>query len=213
MTEPHVEEYSERYISIIRIAQKLFMEHGYQAVSTRQIADACEITQPALYHHFKGKKELYLEVIRLTLATTEADINKIIKDNSQVGPRLLKFSKYMFSNFQEDITKMFHDIYHVFEEDKQKLIYGWWSKGFLEPVMKIVEDGLKNGEIKSLSKFDTEPVEIGFLILNTIKASLEPNVIKSLDDTKKEIYIERKSKLIVNVFLNGIGNSLGDELI
>ncbi|MDF2947454.1 MAG: TetR family transcriptional regulator [Bacillales bacterium] len=205
MTENQIEESSTRYNTIIKIAQKFFMEHGYQAVSTRQIADACEITQPALYHHFKGKKELYLEVIRRTLNTTENDINNILSENLEVEKRLHKFSKYMFSNFQEDITKMFHDIYHIFDADTQKIIYGWWAKGFLDPVVKIVEDGIKQGELKNLSLIDAQPIEIGFLILNTIKGSLEPKLLKNLNEADKEFFIERKSKLIVNVLLSGIG--------
>jgi AcrR family transcriptional regulator len=37
---------------ILQAAHRPFMEQGYRAVSTRQIAAACGITQPALYRHF-----------------------------------------------------------------------------------------------------------------------------------------------------------------
>ena len=38
---------------IIETASELFMKQGYLATSTRQIAKKLNITQPALYFHFK----------------------------------------------------------------------------------------------------------------------------------------------------------------
>ena len=35
------------------------MAHGYRAVSTRQVAEAVGLTQPALYHHFATQADLY----------------------------------------------------------------------------------------------------------------------------------------------------------
>src|SRR5690349_3359337 len=43
---------------ILQAARQLFMAHGYRAVSTRQVAEAVGLTQPALYHHFATKEEL-----------------------------------------------------------------------------------------------------------------------------------------------------------
>ena len=41
---------------ILHEAGELFMERGFQATSTREIAEKAEITQPNLYYHFKTKK-------------------------------------------------------------------------------------------------------------------------------------------------------------
>lgn len=49
---------------IIQNAETLFIEHGYQAVSIREIAKACGVTNAALYYHFDSKLDLYKEVIR-----------------------------------------------------------------------------------------------------------------------------------------------------
>lgn len=45
------------YDNILDVAEKLFMQQGYQATSTRQIADTLGITQPNLYYYFKKKKK------------------------------------------------------------------------------------------------------------------------------------------------------------
>ena len=51
---------------IIQVATDLFMEIGFTATSTRQIAQILNISQPALYHHFKNKDDLLIYFVRET---------------------------------------------------------------------------------------------------------------------------------------------------
>ena len=48
---------------LLETAEKLFTEHGYQAVSIRDIAQASGVTNAALYYHFPNKEALFDEVI------------------------------------------------------------------------------------------------------------------------------------------------------
>jgi len=48
---------------IVAIAEELFTERGYRAVSIRDIADACQVTNAALYYHFANKEALFHEVM------------------------------------------------------------------------------------------------------------------------------------------------------
>lgn len=49
---------------ILEKAEKLFTEHGFQAVSIRSIADICGVTNAALYYHFEDKAALFAEVMK-----------------------------------------------------------------------------------------------------------------------------------------------------
>lgn len=54
---------SEARERVIMVARQLFSEHGYQAVTLRDIAQAIGIRHTSLYHHFpQGKEELFVEV-------------------------------------------------------------------------------------------------------------------------------------------------------
>lgn len=44
-------------------AQKLFVQHGYQAVSVAMIAKELGLQKSALYHHFESKEMLFLEIV------------------------------------------------------------------------------------------------------------------------------------------------------
>jgi AcrR family transcriptional regulator len=49
---------------ILAAARELFVTHGYEAVSLREIARRVEYTAPALYTHFKDKDEILRELCR-----------------------------------------------------------------------------------------------------------------------------------------------------
>ncbi|NLY95020.1 MAG: TetR/AcrR family transcriptional regulator [Myxococcales bacterium] len=49
---------------ILREATRLFAERGYAATSVREITMAAGCTKPALYYHFGGKEQLFLQAIR-----------------------------------------------------------------------------------------------------------------------------------------------------
>lgn len=44
---------------ILKVAQKLFIKHGYKSTGLNDIAAAISMTKGVLYHHFGGKDQLY----------------------------------------------------------------------------------------------------------------------------------------------------------
>ena len=53
----------DRRLAILDNAELVFVKNGFEATSTRGIAEACDVTEPVLYRHFKGKEDLYLSVL------------------------------------------------------------------------------------------------------------------------------------------------------
>jgi AcrR family transcriptional regulator len=52
---------------ILRAAERLFADHGFDGVSMPMIAAASGITAGAIYKHFDGKADLFFEVVRRTV--------------------------------------------------------------------------------------------------------------------------------------------------
>jgi AcrR family transcriptional regulator len=48
---------------ILDVAFKLFVNQGYHGTSMRQIAEAARFTPASIYNHFKGKEEIFREVL------------------------------------------------------------------------------------------------------------------------------------------------------
>ena len=48
---------------IVQVAFNLFLQKGYRDVSLREIVDEVGLTKGAFYHYFKGKEQLFTEVV------------------------------------------------------------------------------------------------------------------------------------------------------
>jgi AcrR family transcriptional regulator len=194
----------ETYQIIITTAERLFMEYGYRAVSTRQIADLCGITQPALYHHFKNKQTLYVAVIEHALLHTERDLKNILSQFTPFQERLTQITTYMLDHYEMDMSQMFHDMQHELSQEDQQRVHQLWIKGFLMPIVTMINDGVANEEIKNPEELQTNSTEMAFLILNIIKSVLEPSNMNRLSKDEQRKMVEHKATLIVEIFLNGI---------
>ncbi len=61
---------AERKRQLLAHAKQLFVTHGYQDTTTKDIAEAAGVTEPVLYRHFESKKALFLEVLEEIRAAT-----------------------------------------------------------------------------------------------------------------------------------------------
>ncbi|MXW76016.1 MAG: TetR family transcriptional regulator [Acidimicrobiaceae bacterium] len=67
---------------LLDLAADMFIEHGYAAISLRDIADAAGLTKGAIYGHFRSKGQLLVEVIRSELAQRDSlfDLDEAAQD-------------------------------------------------------------------------------------------------------------------------------------
>src|SRR5919199_1773938 len=63
---------AERRRALIDAARHHFARHGYHGTGTADIARACGCSEPVLYRHFAGKRELFAAVLEHCAATTLA---------------------------------------------------------------------------------------------------------------------------------------------
>ncbi|MCH2133061.1 MAG: TetR/AcrR family transcriptional regulator [Phycisphaerales bacterium] len=54
---------AERRDSILDAAELVFVRSGYHGTTTRDLAQACGVTEPVLYRHFAGKDDLFVAVV------------------------------------------------------------------------------------------------------------------------------------------------------
>jgi AcrR family transcriptional regulator len=74
---------TNRREQILREAARLFAADGYKGTSIRSIAQACGITEPALYRHFDGKMDLYATAIHWKAA--QHDISGFLQRQGSQG--------------------------------------------------------------------------------------------------------------------------------
>lgn len=60
---PKEDAIANRKEQIMRCAAELFAEQGYYKTTTSHIASAAGVTQPYVFHFFKSKEQMYLDVL------------------------------------------------------------------------------------------------------------------------------------------------------
>ena len=79
----------ERRRQIIGAATDLFSQHGYEKVTVRQIAEACHVTEPALYRYFASKDNIFEAVILALKSRLDLDaLFAGLKDETEIEPVL-----------------------------------------------------------------------------------------------------------------------------
>lgn len=87
---------------ILSAAAALFVEKGYAATSTREIAERTGIQQPGLYRHFAAKADILKALFRKVLERPER-IGQSLADRSEpAAERLYRFIHATLASLSED---------------------------------------------------------------------------------------------------------------
>jgi AcrR family transcriptional regulator len=70
----------QRKEQIIEVATRIFARHGYNAATTKAIAEAAGVTEPILYRHFNGKQEMFVAIARRMSKETLSHWEELIAD-------------------------------------------------------------------------------------------------------------------------------------
>lgn len=73
---------TDRAREIQRVAAQLFFTHGYEATTTRQIAQALEMTSASLYYHYADKEQILFELISSTMEELTAGLQAVLEKES-----------------------------------------------------------------------------------------------------------------------------------
>ena len=198
-------ENEETRSTILRVAQELFMEYGYRAISTRQIADACGLTQPALYHHFTDKQQLYAAMAREELAKTGAALEPIARREESVEERLNQVARYLLNTTRHDLSQMLHDIRHELDEETRISLTLAFQSGIIQPLSTIFNDGLSAGILKTPEQGGLDPVIALYLFLSMVSQFLSNRRGENLATVQgRDVSVPDAATMIARTLLYGL---------
>ncbi len=70
--------------AIIDSATRLFGSIGFDATTTIEIANEAGVTEPLIYYHFKGKDDLFTQIISATFSEYFSRIDAL--ENNPISP-------------------------------------------------------------------------------------------------------------------------------
>lgn len=125
---------------ILKVAGKLFMEKGFLATSTREIAEISQITQPNLYHHFKTKEDIYIAVLEQLSAEVKTGLEEItLHEEMTLEDNLLNILNYLREKHPANFSIMSHDMTYEISEENHYYLYKIWQDSYLKPVWELFE--------------------------------------------------------------------------
>ena len=77
---------------ILNVAETLFAEQGFDAISMNTIAEAAGVCKANVFHHFTSKKDLYLAVVRRACADASGHLDELGTEDAPLTDRLETFA-------------------------------------------------------------------------------------------------------------------------
>ena len=179
--------------AILKVAAEMFLSQGYQATSTRKIAQELNITQPNMYHYYKNKKVLYIKAIEYAVSGLSENLLNAYNDKKDLPfeELLLYISQYMIENFRINYFIMRNDIATFFTDEERKSLSNNWDGGYYKILFNIFQS--HKSELRSDLAI---PVQVG-----TFLTMLLPYI--EYNDAKRKRNIANL-KTVINIFINGI---------
>jgi len=206
--EQHAEE---TRATILREAKRLFMEFGYRAVSTRMVAEAARLTQPALYHHFASKEDLYVAVLTQELTEMGTRLRAIAEGDGTARERLERAAAYLLSRTHQNISIMQHDIRTELSDEAASTVGARFFANVVEPINRIVGDGIAQGLVAPPAEIGFAPMQMGLYFLHQVSFLTRPPARTEHGHAiARHLREQNREAMVVSLFLRGVGAGQGD---
>ena len=132
----------------MEVANALFAQRGYAAVSLGDIAAAVGVSKAALYHHFPSKDELYTTMLCELFDLIGGYMRAIVSAPEPVHVRLQRLAEGIAGiPADADTDQMMRDVAEHLSLEQQRRIAAAHA-GIVEPPIALMRDGIARGELR-----------------------------------------------------------------
>ena len=117
--------YADQRDMILNQAAALFARRGYPATSMNEVAEACGLSKPTLYHSFKDKYNLLVHIADGHVSRLQALVEEVQAQNLPPEPRL----RMLIQRFVEEYASAQHahrvlteDVKFLLPEDSERVL-------------------------------------------------------------------------------------------
>lgn len=164
-TERKEKERLARKNAIIKSAEKIFFQKGFENSTMDDIAKEAEFTKKTLYSYFKSKEELYYEIMLEGFKILNSLCDKTLKEYSdfgeiekikKLGEMFIEFSK-VYPGYFKAISDYENKDFDFKQDESNSLVNECNIAGnySFEILNRCVAEGIKNGEISNKFGIDT----------------------------------------------------------
>lgn len=188
---------------ILATAERLFAEHGFDAVSMHTIAEQAGVSKANVFHHFISKNELYIAVLRHACRDAGQHLDDLGSEDAPLAERLGKFARAHLASLLEhgqttrlSLRELLNDDLRQSQELAEK-VYGEKFARFVA----ILRAGQEAGELRA----DIDPAMVATVLIGANVFFFEArDVLRHLPEVKFSEQPEHYSTMLADLLLNGI---------
>jgi AcrR family transcriptional regulator len=138
---------------ILQVAERLFMQHGYAAVSmshiVEEITQVRSLTMPAIYYHFPTKEALYAAVVLDVGERVGRAIQHAAATPGDLTTRVHALAGALGLMRPERFTRMQLDMHeHLHEATRQQVQQAFMTQ-IVAPIVQVFADAVASGELRA----------------------------------------------------------------
>lgn len=169
---------------ILDVAEALFARRGYAGVGLREVAATAGLGKSSLFHHFRGKAELYGEVQARVLEGFAEALGAALEAPAPPPARLERVIEVMVDRFSEHPTTARLLLRGLFDDDALddgELMAVQRADAVLGEIIRrvtaLLEEGIAAGDFRPVSIPDTVQSLIGTVVYHFASAEVGEAIV------------------------------------
>jgi TetR/AcrR family transcriptional regulator len=117
--------YEEQREAILAQAARLFAQRGYPATSMNQVAEACGLSKPTLYHYYRDKYALLVSIAEGHVAKLEGLISDVAATGlppEEALRELIRRFVAEYAHAQDAHRVLTEDVRFLVDEDRERVL-------------------------------------------------------------------------------------------
>lgn len=132
---------------ILHEAEHLFMEHGFAAVSMREICAACTLTKPGVYYHFEDKEDLYVQTVLGVMSRARGMLEAAADSHLDLRHRTESTVRALVLIASQNMDQVRRDMTEHLGEDGRMRLERSFFEDMVGPIRRLMEDAHARGEL------------------------------------------------------------------
>ena len=151
--------------NLLTSALKLFNRKGYAGTTVREIVAEAGVTKPVLYYYFGNKEGIYIELLEGSFKKLEDLLDSFHSEEGKVSEKLVTLYDRFFQLICENIetVRLMHSIYYGPPQGAPFYDFEAYHRKLQDAVERLVEEGVRAGEFRTLDVSDVTLAIIGVL--------------------------------------------------
>lgn len=187
---------------ILQCAAQLFMEHGYNEVSTEQVAEAADVTKAMVYYYFDSKANLLTAAMVRVMENIRVRTRELLGADASLYSRLLQVTNGHLRYAPLDFEGIMRRADAVLT-DEQRIALQQAQEQLLETIADAFRFAMASGEIRAGDPWLCARVYMALLMAGRMErhrlGQVSRDETTTLSDAEQDMFRQRVYEISVSL--------------